>query len=122
MTANEPTFDSRFLPHLCFVIGQLVTSNLSVEISQRAVDYVLEWVLTKPFKENESYESMVFLCLNFLNLKPAQIREYLLVKDVYYSFMMKIFQSKMSTKIHRKTAVIAMKNLISYEPEKGLAK
>ena len=45
ITAHQPNFDSRFLPHLCFTIGQLITSNLSVEISQKAVDYVLEWVL-----------------------------------------------------------------------------
>ena len=65
---------------------------------------------------------MVFLCFNYINLKPAQIREYLLVKDVYYSFMVKIFQARVPTKIHRKAAVLSMKSMISYEPERKLAK
>lgn len=65
---------------------------------------------------------MMFLCLHYVNLKPAQIREYLLLKDSYYSFMIKLFQIKLLSKIHRKTAVIAMKSMLSYEPEKNLAK
>ena len=65
---------------------------------------------------------MLFLCLHYVNLKPAFVREYLLLKDTYYSFMVKIFQAKLTTKLHRKAAVLAMKNLILFEPERKLAK
>lgn len=98
------------MPQLAHSIGHIVVSRREMGANKEFVEFGVK--VAGKREEVRGYLTLaqtwyVFLVLHYVYMFAPAIREYLMSKKMYYSFMLVLFATKMTTKIQRKVAILA---------------
>lgn len=117
------SYNFAITPQLAHSIGHLVLNCRDMVVNLGVVEFVARVAGKK--EEVRGYLSLyqpwyVFLLLHYVYVSAPAIREFLLNKKMYFSFMLVLFSTKLTTKLQRKVSVLAAQELLIYEEDPKL--